>query len=174
MNNYEGGRGGNQRYQRDNFQPYPYRSYDDFNVGPSKRGRGGPKRGYNDPSQPDDRYYQNQHGPPRGYYMPPYGIDPYYYGPQQNYSRDNHRGGEGNHRGGEGNHRGGDNRKGMSMYPDRRQTMDYPSNNRNFNGNFDQRQNNNMDQQNMPNRRHTQGPPRDNNRDENNGPRENM
>lgn len=51
----------------------------------------------------------NQHGPPRGYYVPPYGHDPYYYGPgQNNYNRD------------------GNSRKGMSMYPDRRQTMDYP------------------------------------------------
>jgi len=73
----------NQRYPRENFQPQPYRSYDDFNVGPSKRGRGG-KRQHHDGGY-NDRYYMNQHGPPRGYYMPPYGQDPYYYGPAQGY-----------------------------------------------------------------------------------------
>lgn len=64
--------------------------------------------------------------------MPPYGPDPYYYGPGPNYQRDGR----------------GDGRKGMSMYPDRRQTMDYPPNNRGFNGegNFNPRHQN-MDQQ---------------------------
>ena len=63
--------------------------------------------------------------------MPPYGHDPYYYGPGPNYPRDGR----------------GDGRMGKSMYPDRRQTMDYPPN-RGFNeGNFDPRHENMNNQQ---------------------------
>lgn len=134
----------NQRYPRDNnFQSHPYRSYDDFNVGPKKQDRRNTKKQYHEGGYNDDRYHMNQHGPPRGYYVPPYnhGPDPYYYGPGPGYQRDGYR----------------DNRKGMSMYPDRRQTMDHPPQ-RGFNGNFDQRHEN-MNQ--YPNRRHTtNGPPR--------------
>lgn len=73
---------------RDYMPPYPFRSYDDFNVRPGKKR----KRGQQEPSYNDDRaanrphFFMNPHGP--GYYpMPPYG-DPYFYGGRPGYGRE--------------------------------------------------------------------------------------
>lgn len=113
--------------------PYPFRSYDDYHLGRSKKKKRGPQDGgpYNDERGNRGPNFMYPHG--AGYYpMPPYGHEPYYYGVGPGYGRDGPRPDR------------QDDRKGMSMqYPDNRRGEPYNKSlppgrdQRGYPGNFD-------------------------------------